>query len=179
MVLSDKYHCNIYSSHILLIVIKIKFNTMKKSAIAMRKSIINFSTNASMTLCMSAIIGIGFLIKYTLISGQERWDVYGRNVQLYWLGMDRHQWGMIHLILGFVLLGLLIVHIVFHWKIIENVYKKIIKEPLTKKVVALVFVILCLLMIVIPFFVQPEIENIKKGIGRQVTLVTEFNYILN
>ncbi len=140
----------------------------------MRKSIINFTINASMTICMSAIIGIGFLIKYTLISGQERWDVYGGNVELYLLGLDRHQWGILHFILGLVLLGLLIVHIVFHWKVIVNVYKKIIKEPVTKKVVALLFIILCALMIVIPFFIHPEIESIKKGMGRQVTLVTQF-----
>jgi cytochrome b561 len=123
---------------------------------------------------MSAIIGIGFLIKYTLISGRERWNVYGRNVELSLFGMDRHQWGMLHLILAFVLLGLLIVHIIFHWKVITNVYKKIIKEPLTKKIVALVFIILCVLMIVIPFFISPEIESIEKGKGRQVTLVTHF-----
>jgi glucan phosphoethanolaminetransferase (alkaline phosphatase superfamily) len=147
---------------------------MKKSLKVMRKPILNFIINASMTLCMSAIIGIGFLIKYTLISGRERWNVYGRNVELSLFGMDRHQWGMLHLILAFVLLGLLIVHIIFHWKVITNVYKKIIKEPLTKKIVALVFIILCVLMIVIPFFISPEIESIEKGKGRQVTLVTHF-----
>ncbi len=88
--------------------------------------------------------------------------------------MDRHQWGMLHLVLAFVLLGLLLLHIVFHWKIITNVYKKIIKEPVTKRVVALVFLMLCALMIVIPFFIHPEIESIEKGKGRQVTLVTHF-----
>jgi len=147
---------------------------MRKSVKAMRKSIFSFAINATMTICMSAIIGIGFLIKYTLISGQERGEVYGRNVELYLLGLDRHQWGMLHLILAFVLLALLIVHIVFHWQVIANVYKKIIKEPVTKKVVALLFIILCVLMIVIPFFIHPEIESIKKGMGRQVTLVTQF-----
>lgn len=139
----------------------------------MQKSIINFSINALMTLCMSAIIGIGFLIKYRLISGQDRWEVYGRNVELYFFGMDRHQWGMIHLILGFVLLGLLMVHIIFHWKVVTTVFGRIIKEPLVKKVVVLVFVILCALMLVFPFFITPEIEPIKRGSGRQVTLVTD------
>lgn len=139
----------------------------------MQKSIINFSINALMTLCMSAIIGIGFLIKYRLISGQDRWEVYGRNVELYFFGMDRHQWGMIHLILGFVLLGLLMVHIIFHWKVVTTVFGRIIKEPLVKKVVVLVFVILCALMLVFPFFITPEIEPIKRGSYRQVTLVTD------
>jgi hypothetical protein len=146
---------------------------MKKSAKAMQKSILNFSINAMMTLCMSTIIGTGFLIKYTLIPGQERWEVYGRNVELYLFGMDRHQWGMLHLILGFILLGLLVAHIILHWKVITNVYKRIIKEPLTKKTIAIVFMLLCVLLIVIPFFVEPEIETIKKGNGRRVTLVTD------
>ncbi len=126
-----------------------------------------------MTLCMSAIIGIGFLIKYTLISGQERWDVYGRNVELYLLGMDRHQWGMIHLILGLVLLGLLIIHIFLHWKVVVSVYKKIIKEPLTKKIVALFFIALCTILILVPFFIEPDVESSKKERGHKVTLVTQ------
>ena len=147
---------------------------MKRSAKANQKSILNFSINAAMTLCMSAIIGIGFLIKYTLISGQDRWEIYGPKVKLYLLGMDRHQWGQLHLILGFVLLGLLVIHTILHWKVITNVYRKIIKEPLTKKAVALVFLMICALLISIPFFVEPDIETIKKGNGRQVTLVTDF-----
>ena len=146
---------------------------MKKHIHVIRKPILNFTINAIMTLCTSAIIGTGCLLKYTLISGQDRWNIYGHKVELYLLGLDRHQWGMLHLILGFVLMGLLIAHIVFHWKVILNVYKKIIKEPLTKKLVAMVFIIICLLMILTPFFVKPEIESIKKGKGRQVTLVTD------
>ena len=149
---------------------------MKKSVKAMRKPIVNFGINAIMTFCMSAIIGTGFLMKYTLISGQERWSHYGINVELHFLGMSRHQWGMLHLILAFVLLSLLILHSILHWKIITNVYKKIIKEPVTKKVVALIFIILCTLMIAIPLFIKPEIESNKKDKGRQVTLVTDLQY---
>lgn len=82
---------------------------------------------------MSAIIGIGFLIKFNLIPGQERRSVYGKNVELTLFGMDRHQWGTLNLIIGFVLIGLLTVHIFLHWHIITSVYEKLIKEPLTKK----------------------------------------------
>jgi hypothetical protein len=145
---------------------------MKRSEKAMRKSVFNFTINTVMALCMSAIIGIGFLIKYTLIPGQERWAIYGGPTELFWLGMDRHEWGMLHLILGFVLLGLLVLHIIVHWKVITNVYNKIIKEPLIKKAVVLVFITLCAVMILFPFFIKPDIEPIKKGSGRQVTLVT-------
>ena len=152
---------------------------MKKSVKAMRKPFWNFILNATMTLCMSAIIGIGFLIKYTLLSGQDRKEVYGQNVELYFLDMDRHQWGMIHLILGFVLFGLLIVHVFLHWKIVVAVYQKIVKEKWTKRLLAIGFAIICALLILVPFFVKPEIETIKRGKGRQVTLVTNINSSLN
>jgi hypothetical protein len=150
---------------------------VKKATMAMRKSVLNFAINAMMTLCMSAIIGIGFLIKYTLISGQERREIYGHNVELYLLGMDRHQWGMLHLILGFVLFGLLVLHIFLHWKVVTTVYQKIIKVPLAKKIVASVFIVVCASMIITPFFVQPEIEANKKEKGRTVTFVTDYSDI--
>jgi hypothetical protein len=149
---------------------------MKKAVKGMQKSILNFTINATMTLCMSALIGIGFLIKYTLISGQERWEVYGSNVELYLLGMDRHQWGMLHLILGFVLFILLVVHIVLHWKVVTTVYQRIIKQPLTKKIVAFFFLIICALLIIIPFFIKPDIETSNKGRNHKVIMVTQAKF---
>lgn len=127
---------------------------------------------------MSAIIGTGFLIKYTLISGQERWQIYSENTELYFLGLARHQWGMIHLVLGFVLFGLLIIHIVLHLKIVTNVYHKIVQIPILKKLVALSFIIICLLLILLPLLVKPRITAIKQGKGRHVTLVTNVNKAL-
>ncbi|WP_282032335.1 DUF4405 domain-containing protein [Winogradskyella eximia] len=152
---------------------------MKKSVKAMRKSTWNFILNATMTLCMSAIIGIGFLIKYTLLSGQDRKEVYGQNVELYFLNMDRHQWGTIHLYLSFVLIGLLIIHVFLHWKVVTAVYQKIIKVQFTKRIVAISFAILCAILVIVPFFINPKVEVMKKGNGRQVTLVTDFDNTLN
>ena len=152
---------------------------MKKSVKAKRKPFWNFLLNAVMTICMSAIIGIGFLIKYTLLSGQDRKEVYGQNVELLFLNMDRHQWGNIHLILGYVLFALLIVHVFLHWKVVSAVYQKIIKVQLTKRIVAFGFAIICTLLILIPFFIEPEVEPIKKGKGRQVTLVTDLTNTLH
>ena len=122
---------------------------MKNAIKAARNPTVNLGIHALMTFCMSTIIGTGFLIKYTLIPEQERWTVYGENIELYFLEMSRHQWGMLHLILGFILLIMLGVHLILHWNIITNVYNKIIKEPITKKVLALVFILLCALMIII------------------------------
>lgn len=137
----------------------------------MKRPILNFALNTTMTVCMSAIIGMGFLIKYTLIPGQERWVKYGSNVELYFWGLDRHEWGTLHLLLALVLIALLVVHIILHWKVITTVYKKLIKQPLLKKMIALCFVIVCIALIIAPFFIKPKVESIKKNKGRQVTLV--------
>ncbi|MDG1728879.1 MAG: hypothetical protein P8K68_14495 [Algibacter sp.] len=64
---------------------------MKKSVKAMRKTILIFTINTTMTSCMSLILGTSFLIKYTLISGQERWGIYRQNIELYLFEMNRHQ----------------------------------------------------------------------------------------
>jgi hypothetical protein len=67
------------------------------------KSRINFLIDVVMFLMMMAIAGIGFLMKYVLVPGSERWEKYGSNVDLFLWGWDRHQWGALHLILGYIL----------------------------------------------------------------------------
>ena len=151
---------------------------MKKSVKTLPKPYWNFILDAMMMLCMSAIIGIGFLIKYTLISGLERKEVYGQNIDLYLLNMNRHQWGTLHLILGFIFFGLLIIHIFLHWKIVKNVYQKIIKEQLTKRIIAVCFILICALLILIPLLIKPDIVPITKGKEHKVTLVTDCNTTL-
>ncbi|UAM98209.1 DUF4405 domain-containing protein [Polaribacter litorisediminis] len=141
----------------------------------MKKVVLNFSINATMAICMSFIFGTGMLIKYVLISGQERWIKYGSNVELYFLGLDRHEWGLVHFILGLVLIALLFVHIFLHRKIIKSVYKKLIKKSLTKKIVALLFLFFCLALIITSFFIEPKVELIKKGKGRQVLVYDGFD----
>ncbi len=135
----------------------------------MKKATINFIINALMFLCMSAVVGIGFLIKYTLINGQERWIVYKDNVELYFWGLDRHEWGAIHLIIGYVFLGLLVLHIVLHWKIIVCVYDKIFQKKQVRKLISIVFITVCLLLIVVPFLIKPSIGKTEKGAGKQTT----------
>ena len=63
----------------------------------MDKSKFNFVIDALMFLCLMAMAGLGFLMKYVLPPGREVQAKYGRNVYLSWLGWDRHDWGDIHL----------------------------------------------------------------------------------
>ena len=86
----------------------------------MKKSNVNFVIDALMFFCMSAIAGIGFLMNDVLISGRETWEEYGSNIELEFLWMDRHTWGDIHLFFGIILLGLLALHIILHWKMITG-----------------------------------------------------------
>ena len=141
----------------------------RKRFLIMKKSTINFIIDVLMFICMAAIAGIGFLIKYTLISGQERWSVYGENVELYLFGMDRHEWGSIHLIIGFVLLGLLVLHIILHWKLVVCIYNRIIQRKLVNRTVAILFTIICALFIISPFLVKPTVYKIEQGSGRQIS----------
>ncbi len=116
---------------------------------------------------MSAIVGIGFLIKYTLIPGQERWLKYGDNVELYMFGMDRHDWGLIHLVIGFILVGLLIVHIILHWELIACMYNRMFQKKSTNTLIMILFITICGLFIIFPFLLNPKTTKAEYGKGRQ------------
>ena len=146
---------------------------MKNIVKTMRNPSWSFALNATMALCMSAIIGVGFLLKFTLVSGVERKQMYGQYVDLLFFNMNRHQWGTIHFILGLVFFGLLATHIFLHWKMITSAFQKLIKNQTNKRIIAFIFIIICALLILLPFFITPKIVPIKKGNNRQVTLVTD------
>jgi len=135
----------------------------------MDKSKTNFLIDAVMFICMMAIAGIGFLMKFVLIPGKERWIKYGRNVDLYLFGLDRHEWGTVHLIVGLVLLGLLFFHIVLHWGMVVNIYRRLVPQKSIANVIAILFVIPCIIFILIPFFLSPEVHESMEGkrIGEQ------------
>ncbi len=90
---------------------------------------LNIIIDIIMFLVMGALAAIGFIIRYILIPGSERWEKYGRNVDLTCWGMDRHEWGLIHLVLGILLIVLLILHIIFHWTMIVNYFKRLLPNP--------------------------------------------------
>ena len=135
----------------------------------MSKSKINFLIDSLMFLCMAAIAGIGFLMKVVLIPGQDRWIKYGKNVEIYVLNLDRHQWGTVHLVIALVLLGLLLLHIILHWKLIVGLFSKLITNKSTRKLITVVFVFISAILFLFAFFVKPEMGEIIQGHGRQVT----------
>ncbi|MBN2481716.1 MAG: DUF4405 domain-containing protein [Bacteroidales bacterium] len=121
------------------------------------KTSINFIIDAIMFVDMMAIAGIGFLIKYTLVPGYKENEIYGRNVDLTFWGMDRHEWGKVHLAFSLSFLFLLILHIVFHWNTIICMFKRLIRDKNRRTIIVPVFIVVSFILILFAFLIKPDI----------------------
>lgn len=130
-----------------------------------RKSKVNFSLNAAMFLVMTFMASSGILMKYVLLPGSQRQDKFGRNVDLFLFGMDRHEWGTIHLVAGLVLLSLLAVHIALHWKEITGVFSRWFRSLGQRKVLTWIFLIICALILALPLILNPTVVERGQGGG--------------
>jgi len=122
-----------------------------------------------------ALIGVGLLNKYVLLTGQQKWEKYGENLEFYLWGFDRHDWNYIHFILGLILFGLLVLHIWFHWKLILNIYKNLIKNKKTRVFTGLALVFISLVFLVFSVFIEPEIEEATNRGGRHFQEISGSN----
>jgi len=127
---------------------------MKKNS-----SKLNLTIDLFMFIVLMMMAGIGFLIKYILIPGFKRNEVYGRDVELYFWGLDRHQWGTVHLIIGFIMFSLLFLHIILHWKQVVSIYRKMLSGKRLRTFFAIVFAIVSILFLAGPLFLKPEISH--------------------
>ena len=125
----------------------------------MRKTKVNLIIDALLLLSIAAIAGIGFLIKYVLVPGFKRWEIYNRNVNLSFWDMDRHEWGTIHFIIALIFLALLILHIVLHWSMIINIYGKLIPNNIARRTFAVILFCTVILLIIFPVFVKPDVQD--------------------
>lgn len=130
----------------------------------MKKAKLNLVIDVIMLIVMMALIGVGLLNKYVLLTGQQKWEKYGENLEFYLWGFDRHDWNYFHFILGLILSGLMVFHIWFHWKLILNIYKNLIKNRKTRVLIGFALVFVSLVFLIFPVFIQPEIgEATSKG----------------
>lgn len=123
------------------------------------KSKINLSIDILLLLLMMSIAGLGFLMKYVLLSGDQRNIEYGQKVNLSFWGLTRHQWGDIHLIISIIFLVLLLLHIVLHWKMIVCIFQRMIPDKSLRICVTVVLTSIGLLLFSFPFFIQPDISE--------------------
>ena len=131
----------------------------------MEKSKLNLIIDGLLLLCIAAIAGIGLLIKYVLVPGYLRWEIYGQNVEMFFWGLDRHQWGTTHLVIGIVFLALLILHIVLHWSMIICIYSRLIPNRFAQWIIALIIIFITIFLLAFSYFVKPEVY--EKGRGWQ------------
>jgi len=103
---------------------------------------------------LTIIAGLGFLMKYTLPPGRERFLESGDMARSQFLGLDRHQWGTIHLYAALFLLIILAIHIFLHWNMIVGIYRNMIKSKGTRTVLAVVFVSICAVFFIFPFLIR-------------------------
>ncbi len=123
------------------------------------KTKINLIIDAIMFLQMMAIAGIGFMIKYVLVPGFKRNDIYGRDVDLTFWGLDRHEWGSIHLYISFTFLFLLILHIVLHWKMVVRIFKHMVSVRSVRIIITVTILVFSVLFFIGPLFVNPSVSD--------------------
>lgn len=125
---------------------------------AKNKTKINLIIDAILLVLLMAIAGLGFLIKYVLVPGYKRGDLYEGDVELYYMGLTRHEWGNIHLWLSFIFLGLMILHILLHWGMITCIFKQMIAGKTSRALIAIFTGALAIFLALAPFFVTPRVE---------------------
>jgi len=129
----------------------------------MKKSILNFIIDAIMFLLMGLLTGIGLLIKYVLLSGEDRWIKYGKNVDISFWDLDRHEWGRIHLIVAIILIVFLFLHIILHWKMIVCLCKSLISGKTIRVITVLAFVVVTVILVIFPFLIQTKVDQLAPG----------------
>lgn len=117
----------------------------------MKRSYLNLIIDILLLLLLAAVSGIGILMKYIMPSNysvkREGATSYASDV----LGMNRHEWGYIHWILSLVLLALVLIHIILHWKMIVSIFNRMIPNKIASNIVCAVILLLVFLFIALPF----------------------------
>lgn len=132
----------------------------------MKKSNLLLLIDVLMFLFLAIMSGLGLMIKYILVPGSKRWDIYGRNVDLTFLGMDRHQWGTVHLICAIFFIALLTLHIILHWKSLVAYVCKIVNTKTEANLLISAFAFVLFLLIVSPFLININVAELGDGRDR-------------
>lgn len=143
------------------------------------KSKINLLIDAIMLIVFMAVAGLGFLIKYVLLPGYKINELYDSNTELFFWGLNRHQWGTIHLYLAFPLILLMILHIILHWGMITCIFRQLIPGP-TAQIVFSVFIgVLSIFFALAPLYVKPEIVQLQSKHNRNRVYEIQSPYSLS
>lgn len=131
----------------------------------MDKPKLRFVVQALMFLCLMALAGVGLLMEFVLIPGKEKIVKYGRNVNLTFLGLDRNDWGSVHLYIALIFLALLVIHLALHWKKVVALYERLIPDQKRRNLIALAFLLISVILIYFAFLVNSDVKEADRGRG--------------
>lgn len=140
-------------------ILRIIHPQITKNAIrtTMKRSSINFLIDYLLAFCFCAMGGVGILlltaVPPTRIMREE--TIFSERAILW--GLDRHQWGFIHLTLALLVLFLLFLHVYFHWQQIKCLYRRWTdRHPVKQFVLGPLFLLTCIALLGIPCFLKPS-----------------------
>ncbi len=139
--------------------------TQKSETQKIDKTKLNLCIDIVLLLLIAPITGIGLLVKYVLLSGIQRNQAIGPGNDYVLWGLDRHDWGFVHLVLGILFLLLLLLHILLHWKTITCMFRRMFSSPLLRMIVAVCITVVSLLTLAFPSFIKPTIVE-KESLAR-------------
>jgi hypothetical protein len=119
-----------------------------------------------MLIVFIAVAGLGFLMKYVLLPGYKINELYNSNTELFFWGLNRHQWGTVHLYLAFPLILLLILHIILHWAMITSIFRQLIPGQTAQIVFLAFFGVFSIFLALAPLYVKPEIVQLQRKNNR-------------
>lgn len=125
---------------------------------------LNFAVDALLLLVLCAITGTGLLVRYVLLPGREAWERYGSNRLFVW-GMERHEWGAVHFVLGIAFAVLLVLHVALHWRMVVGIYRGLVRNRAARAALLWLFVCACVLLMLFPFAVGPQVRVGGRGRG--------------
>lgn len=120
------------------------------------KAKLNMSIDIVLFILLVAMAGIGFLMKFVVVSGEVRNVLYGNQIDLEFWGLSRHEWGSIHLIISIVFITMLILHTIFHWKFIVTIFQCMFPQKFIRYSITGILCLFGLITLVSPFFLEPE-----------------------
>lgn len=113
---------------------------------------LNLAVDALMLLALALVAGLGFAMEYVLPPGRSN----GGGMSHLLFGLDRHQWGTVHLWAAFILIGLLAVHLILHWSLVKALLRGSLPDVSKRRRVVAVFCGLVVLLMFLPVCLNPD-----------------------
>jgi hypothetical protein len=122
----------------------------------MKRNTLNYCIDAASFTCFSLLTSTGLLLYFVLPPGN------GHRAAVW--GMGRHDWGEIHLVLSLILLALMVVHLMLHWKWIRQVTKEC-----SKKISQFSIYSVCGALLVLGLSIAPFLSPVERIGGQSGT----------